>query len=450
MLGKLISLPIMNIKHILTGLLLLTSSSALLADDLLSVYQQARNSDPTWLAATAGNKAAQESTVQSKAGFLPAASLSGSTTRNSTDINYSNPATTDRNESYTSNSWTLTITQPLLDLSTHALHDQAKAGVRQSDAELVASQQDLIVRTAQAYLNILSAEAELTSVQAEKKAIARQLDQAERRFEVGLIAITDVHEAQASHDLATANEISANNRLLLAREALSEITGKAHNSIDTVQDTIPLLTPDPIDIDNWIDQAKSHNPSLIAATASVESAQQNVKAKRAGHYPTLDLVATGGNSSTSISTGANNTDSSTLGLQFSLPIYAGGAVSSQVRQAHAQLEQAQYNQQKTQRAVVRQTRDAYLGVISEVSRIKALQQAVVSAQSAVDATEAGFEVGTRTIVDVLNAQRSLHRSQADYEQARHIYLLNGLKLKQAAGSLSEGDLAALNQLLKPN
>lgn len=413
----------------------------------MNVYRQAHDSDPTWLAAVADNRAAQESTVQSKAGFLPTASLTASTTKNFSDIDNS---FLNRRETSNSNNWTLTISQPIFNLSNYAQHDQAKANVRQSDAELVSSQQDLMVRTTQAYLNILSSEAELTSVQAEKKAIARQLDQAERRFEVGLIAITDVHEAQASHDLATANEISAQNSLLLARDALSEITGYSHDKLYTVKKDIPLLSPDPDDIEQWIAQAKTNNPGVIAAMASVESAQQNVKINRAGHYPTLDLVATGGSSSTGstgFSSGTNETDSSSLGLQFNLPIYAGGAVSSRVRQAHAQLEQAQHNQQRTQRAVIRQTRDAYLGVISEISRIKALQQAVVSAQSAVDATEAGFEVGTRTIVDVLDAQRSLHRSQADYEQARHTYLLNSLRLKQAAGNLSEEDIAAINNML---
>lgn len=431
----------------LPGFIALPLAATAAADDLLGVYQQAHKADPAWLAATAGNRAMQEIIIQTRAGILPVASLAGATTRNSGEPE--RPGNDNHRRTYNSNSWSVTLTQPLFNAAAWASRKQAMAGVRQSDAQLVASEQDLMVRTAQAYLNILSAEAQLVSAQAEKKAVARQLDHAKRRFEVGLIAITNVHEAQASHDLATANNIGAENRLALARDALSEITGQPHEQLDAVRDDMPLAGPVPEDIDYWIGEAEKGNPELIAATAAATAAQQHVRVQQAGHYPTLSLVASREHKSSQADTGPDDTDSSTLGLRLSLPIYAGGSVSSEVREALAELEQARYHLQRMRRAVVRQTRNAYLGVMNEMSRIKALQQAVVSAQSAVNATEAGFEVGTRTIVDVLSAYHSLHRSRADYEQARHAYLLNGLKLKQATGSLSLDDVAAVNNLLSP-
>ena len=423
-------------------------STAVSAQGLLSIYQQAKTTDPVWLGAKAGNRAAQEASKQSLAAFLPNASLSGNTTSNFRDSKSFNTFIPDRREKYNSNAWTLSITQPVFRMANYASHRQAKASVRQSDIELAASAQDLILRVAQAYFDVLSAETELTSVKAEKKAIARQLDQAQKRFEVGLIAITDVHEAQASHDLASAQEIAAENSLLLARVALSEITGEEYRDLNQLNDEIDLLMPDPANIEDWVERALEHNLSLAAAKTAVEVAQENVKIQQAGHYPTLDLVATGGNS---VSKGGNfgsETDSSTLSLQFSVPIYAGGAVVSQTRQALAELEQARQSLKQSKRATERQVRNAYLGIIAGISRIQALKQAVISAQSAVDATEAGFEVGTRTIVDVLNVQRSLYRSQSDYQVARYAYLLNGLQLKQAVGSLSEDDLASIDQLLK--
>jgi len=200
-------------------------------------------------------------------------------------------------------------------------------------------------------------------------------------------------------------------------------------------------------MDEWVQRAIENNLSLSVAKAAVEVAQENVKIKRAGHYPTLDIVATSGNSTSHGGNFGSNTDSDTIGLQFNLPIYSGGSVTSQTRQALAELDQAQQSLIETKRATEKQARDAYLNIITEISRIRALEQAVVSAQSAVDATEAGFEVGTRTIVDVLNVQRVLYENTSNYQKARYTYLLNGLALKLAVGSLSDEDLASVDQLL---
>jgi len=437
----------MQIRYlvILTSLLF---STAVTAEGLLSIYEQAKTADPVWLGAQASNRAAQEATKQSFANFLPNASLSANSTSNFQDSRSFNSAAQDRREKYNSNAWTLSINQPIFRMANYATHRQAKASVRQADIVLATEAQDLIARVTRAYFDVLSAEADLTSVKAEKKAIARQLDQAQKRFEVGLIAITDVHEAQAGYDLATANEIAAENKLLLTKVALSEITGKTHDKLKDIRSEIDLVAPDPASIDKWVQRAIENNLSLSAAKAAVEVAQENVKIKRAGHYPTLDLVATGGNSTSHGGNFGSDTDSDTIGLQFNLPIYSGGSVTSQTRQALAELDQAKQSLIETKRATEKLARDSYLNIITEISRIHALEQAVVSAQSAVDATEAGFEVGTRTIVDVLNVQRVLYQNTSNYQKARYTYLLNGLALKLAVGSLSAEDLASIDHILK--
>lgn len=417
------------------------------ATDLSQVYLQATQADPVWLGAQASNRADQERTKQSFANFLPNASLSATTTSNFQNVESASPFIPDRREKYNSNLWKLSITQPVFRMVNYATHRQATASVRQSDTLLTSTAQDLMLRVSQAYFDVLSANTELKSVRAEKKAIARQLDQAQKRFEVGLIAITDVHEAQASYDLVSADEISAENQVRLQAVALSEITGERYDKLSDLRGEIDLASPQPDNIDDWVQRAIENNLSLSAAKISVEVAREDVKIRRAGHYPTLDLVATGGNN-TSHSSFGSESDGNTLSLEFKLPIYSGGSVTSLTRQALAKLEQSQQRLIQTKRSTEKLTRDAYLNIISDISRIHALEQAVVSTQSAVDATEAGFEVGTRTIVDVLIAQRALFRASSNFQKARYAYILNGLKLKQAVGSLSKEDLASVNQLLK--
>jgi outer membrane protein len=417
------------------------------AEGLLEIYQEALTADPVWLGAKAGNRAAQEATEQSFAAFLPNIGLTADTVSNFQDSNSSNSSLNNRDK-YNSNSWALSITQPVFRMENYAAHRQAKASVRQADILLSSSAQELILKVSEAYFDYLAAVSDLTAVQAEKKAIERQLDQAQKRFEVGLIAITDVYEAQAGRDLAVANEIAAKNQLYLAEFALSEITGRSYKHLNDLQEELKLIKPDPASIDEWVKRAIQNNLSLSASKAAVEVAQENVKIQRAGHYPSLDLVATGGNNTSHGGNfGGNEVDNERIGLQFSLPIYTGGLVTSQTRQALAQLDQSMQSLTETRRATEKQARDAYLGILTEISRTQALKQAVVSAQSAVDATEAGFEVGTRTIVDVLNVQRELYRATTNHQKSRYVYLLNGLRLKQAVGSLSEEDLVSIDHML---
>ena len=419
------------------------------AEGLLEIYQQAQTSDPIWLGDKAANRAAQEATEQSFSSFLPNIGLAADSVSNFQDSKSRSNAIPDQREKYNSNSWNLSITQSVFRMENYAAHRQAKASVRQADTLLDSSAQDLIIRVSDAYFAVLAAESDLTAVQANKKAIARQLDQAQKRFEVGLIAITDVHEAQAGFDLAVADEIAAKNRLRVAQVELSEITGRSYDKLNDLRDQLKPVEPDPANIDEWVQLAIDNNLAISAAMDGVEIAQENVKIQRAGHYPTLDLVATSGNSTSHGGTFGSDTDSDTIGLQFNLPIYTGGRVTSQTRQALAELDQSRESLTETKRATERQAREAYLNILSEKSRVHALEQAVVSAQSAVDATEAGFEVGTRTIVDVLTVQRELFSAITELQKTRYIYLLNGLRLKQAVGSLSEEDLVSIDQLLGP-
>ena len=430
----------LRVGLVLAGALI---STTVCADNLLEVYELAQKADTQWLAAKAANKAAQEATEQSFAAFLPNVGLSADTTYSDQDRQVSGVRSSD---SYNANGWTLSATQPVFRMRNYASHRQAKASVRRADALLSAAEQDLIVRVARAYLEVLAAEAELSSVQANSKAIERQLEQASKRYEVGLIAITDVHEAQAEYDLSKATEIRAANNVEIALEALREITGQEHSELSKLAAEIPMITPEPASVDAWVEKALQDNLSIEASLASIEVAQENVKLQQADHYPTLDLVGTHGEQNSNGFGGSEN-DGSTLSLQFNLPIYQGGAVTSRTRQALAELEQVREDATGTHRAVEKQARSAYLGLVADLSRIQALLQSVVSTQSAVDATEAGFEVGTRTIVDVLDAQRALYRATADFHIARYTYIGNYLLLKQAAGNLSLQDVKTINSVM---
>ena len=285
--------------------------------------------------------------------------------------------------------------------------------------------------------------------QANKNANERQLEQTKQRFDVGLIAITDVHEAQAAYDLTVAQEIEAENQVSSAQEALSELTGQPHKGLANLTDKMELITPDPTNIESWSNTALQQNFALIAAEFAVKAAQEEVKLQRSGHYPTLDLTASHGYTDIGGgSLGARKTDDDTIGIELSVPLYRGGGVNSRVRQAIQLLEQAQDNLEQQRRATLRQSRDAYKNTLAAIKRVKAFNQAVISAQSALDATEAGLEVGTRTTVDVLNSRQELFLARQNYARSRYDYLLNTLQLKQAAGSLTLSDVQEINRWLK--
>ncbi|MCG7919468.1 MAG: TolC family outer membrane protein, partial [Candidatus Thiodiazotropha taylori] len=315
-------------------------------------------------------------------------------------------------------------------------------------ADFASAEIDLMVRSTTAYFDILSAEDDLRVANAEREATGRQLEQAQQRFDVGLIAITDVHEAKAAYDAARASEIAAENSLDNAWEALFEIIGpKAKSDLAKLGDGLLLNPPVPNNLTDWSDTAQQQNYSIIAARSNLKVLEQEIDVSKSGHYPTLDLVG-GYSINRSDSDRATEADTAKIGLSLEVPIYTGGAVSASTRQSQANYRAAQQSLDQTRRGVNRQVRDAFRGVLSTISQVEALKAATVSAQSALESTQAGYEVGTRTIVDVLNVQRNLFSSQRDYLNSRYGYILNGLALKSAAGTLSESDLETVNGWLE--
>jgi outer membrane protein len=327
--------------------------------------------------------------------------------------------------------------------------------VARAEANREAAQQDLVIRVGQTYFNVLAAEDRLTSIHANRQAIARQLEQAKQRFEVGLIAITDVQESQAAHDNAVADEIGAKRVLATARESLREITGQYVSKLSAPGDDLPLRTPVPAAEVDWVDLALAQNLALVSSRLDEELARDEISFRRNGYYPSVDLFVNTGATDTeadriigNLSTVANSDGSrDSIGIQFNIPLFAGGVNRSLVQEA-IYLHRASTQQlQRITRETERQTRDAYLGVLSEKSRVEALDQAVKSSTTALEATQAGFEVGTRTIVDVLDSQFSLYVAITNFYQARYDYLMNYLRLKQAAGNLQIQDLEAIDQWL---
>jgi len=423
-------------------------STNALAEDLMQVYALAFEFDPILKQARSARESIGENVDITFSRFLPQVSASANTFGNRDD----KAKLTDSVEGYNTHGYAINLDQSLFDNRNYVNHRISKINVTRADAELNASLQDLIIRVADAYFRTLAAVDKVEFSKAEKKAIGRQLDQAQRRYEVGIIAITDVLEAQAGFDNSNAEVIGAENELLVAKETLRELTGKYINQLAPLAQKIPLAPPSPEDINQWTDKAINGNYTLLAAQEGTYSAKENINQQRSGHYPTLGLRASYGYNSNNGpgSASAHDKNDGQIGLNLSIPIYEGNAVTSKTRQAQYDFQSAQERYSEILNSTEKNTRSNYLSVISDVSRVKALKQAVISNESGVKATEAGFEVGTRTIVDVLNVQRDLFRAKQEHSNARYIYILNILKLKQASGELDRVDLERVNQWLGNN
>lgn len=422
---------------VLSGTLSLTAY----AEDLLDVFQLAIEQDPGLRQAQFEQSATVELHRQSRAGLLPQANLGASTGRTEQKIG-------SISRSYDENGWRLSLSQPVYRYQNFQQYKQTAATVEQKAAELDAARQALMITVAERYFNVLGARDNLEFAESEKEATGRQLEQTKQRFEVGLIAITDVHEAQAAYDLTVANEINARNLLASAREALREVTTRFHDHLAPLADTIPLVPPDPADIDGWVEKALVHNAEIRAARLAAEAAFRAIRVAKGAHYPTLDLVANRTYTDNAGGRLANlEFTNTTIGLEINLNLYAGGGLQAQVQEAHLRWQQAKENLEAVRRAVQRQARDAYLSVTASISQVHALTQALVSNRSALAATEAGLEVGTRTTVDVLNVRRELFRAKRDYARARYDYVLNRLRLEQAAGTLGRDTLEEINHWL---
>jgi len=417
--------------------------------DLMDIYGHALDSDPQYLQVAADRRATLEQHPQARARLLPSLSISANAFTNEEDItSVFNPIDRPSKVSFGSHGYSLDLVQPLLNGERIVSYLQADSLINRADAELGAARQDLIVRTTQAYFEALAAHDNLGFAEAEKKSLSRQLEQAQQRFEVGLSAITDVQEAQAGFDRAVAAQIAARNNVDNALEALRAITGSYFSDLALLGATMPLVSPQPEEIETWTGAALEQNLEVQAARHAVDSARREVQKRRAGHLPALDMVARHSYFSTGGRFGSLDNTTNSIGVEVSMPLFQGGYVSSRVRETRERLNAELERLEQARRQAQRLTRQAYLGVISGISQVKALQQAVVSSETALAATETGFDVGTRTAVDVVAAERATSQARRDYARARYDYLLDTLRLKQAAGSLSIDDLRGVNRWLE--
>lgn len=437
------------------------------ADDLLQIYRDARQSDPQLAGAESTKLATDENVDQARALLLPQLDASlglqrrhgssgGSEFIYDTDGNPTLINVTSSNRTWTRNI-NGSLNQSILDLSRWSALKASRAQADAGSATLESAQQALFIRVASAYFAVLTAEDALRFTQANEQALNRQMEQAQQRFEVGLSAITDVNDAKAQHDTAVANVIAAQNTLDDNREALRQLTGKMPGELKKLRDDLPLDKPSPEDPEAWVAVAEKENPTLRSAAFQLDAANQNIATQRSGHLPTLNgqviysKLPSWGDRWSSSSAGSTHTNSeqwsTTVGVTLSVPLFSGGATQSRVRQAIHNRDYSEDLLEQNRRDVVRTTRNSYRAVIAGASQVEATRQAVISAQSSLDATQAGYEVGTRTIVDVLISQQQLLSAQSNYSQARHAFVLNGLVLKQAAGIIALSDLESVNALL---
>jgi outer membrane protein len=452
------------------ALLLLTAATRVPASDLIGVFEDALTNDPQLRAADANRRAQREARPQALAALLPQVSGTASLMRDTMggpsdtlSVNADNqPILVPQNQTIdtTTKQWSLTLQQNVFSWANWMALRAASAQVAQAEAIYQAAEQDLVLRVAQAYFNVLSAQDSLEAQQSSLDAISRQLDQANQRFDVGQIAITDVQEAQAARDTASAAVIAAKRALATAEDQLQEITSRKYERLAKPGPDLPLNLPDPADESRWVTLSLEQNLALVSSRLAADIARDNVRVAFAGHLPTIDIVASDSDSNATANErlsgpGFNQNFSNVVtrnhdrqvSLQLTVPLFSGGLTQSKVRQSEYLWIAAKEQFVQTSRATERQARDAYLGVISGIARVQALKKALESSQTALTATEAGYEVGTRTSVDVLNSRRTLVQAQTDYSASRYDYIVSVLQLHQAAGELNYAQLAAINRWL---
>jgi len=441
------------------GLMMASSAHAV---DLVGVHDLALKNDPQLRAAEFRREAAGENKTQAWANMLPNISANGNMTRGKAKTTIAESPYNERFSSDTdtdTENYGILLRQSLYRQANYETLDLSRAQISQAEEVYRIAFENFLVRVASSYFQVLTLSDGVIFAEAEEKAFQRQYEQAEQRFEVGLTAVTDVHEARASYDNARARAIVARNNLADAKEALRELTGQYFDDFEKLQEKLPLVEPDPGNAENWVQIALTNSPIVLSAQAGVEVADSNMRLQRAGHFPTLDLVASYTDYTNNkyvirsiyqeeVGTTKLTVDDKQIQLVLNVPIFQGGVVNSRTRQASYLLDATTEDLDDTQRSTVRQTRNAYRGVIGSIQEVEAFGQALISAESALEATQAGFEVGTRTIVDVLIAEQRYYQAQRDNSNARHNYILNHLRLKAVAGTLSSEDLQVVNQLLE--
>ena len=435
----------MTFRRTVLAAALAALSCAAGAADLLAIYHDAQVSDPVYQSARAQYNASIEALPQARAGYLPLVSGTASVFRNYVDQEIAGKF------NYTTKTYAVTLSQPIFRLQNWIAITEAEQQVLQAQATLANAQQDLVVRASQAYFDVLLAQDNVALSQAQEKAISEQLAQAKRNFEVGTATIVDTLEAQARYDQAVAKEISDKNDLEVKRRALQVLVGKPAEGLTPLKEPLELAPPQPSDIEAWVSSATGSSPAIANARANLEINRQEVGRQRAGHLPTLDLSATWErtNDPSKVVPGivGPTTNVSSIGLVLGVPIFSGGLVQSRVRQAIANRDRAEQDLENTQRTVAQNVRTNFLNVTSGIAQVRALEQALASTQSQLDSTILGRDVGVRTSVDVLNAQQQVFQTRRDLQQARYNYLLSTLRLKAAAGTLTEDDVAAVNRTL---
>lgn len=429
-----------RLKASALALTALLAVEPLFAADLLSVYKDALSNDPAYAAARAEFRATQERSPQARAGYLPSATLTGRADRVKSEFETGPSVTTD------TSSYTLSLSQPIYRPQTWIAMDQASLQVVSAEAKVRDALQDLIVRTAQAYFDVLLAQDNVMLSEAQKRAIGEQLAQAKRNFEVGTATIVDTYEAQAKYDLAVAKEISDRNDLEIKQRALQQLIGKVAPSLSPLKDQVSLPLPTPADMEQWVASAEKDSLTIAQLRAAFDIAAKEIDRTRAGHLPTLDLTGSYFNAPNTASA-VSTKEQTAVGLVLTIPLFSGGATQSRVREALSNKDRAEQDLERTRRAVAQSVRQSFLGVTNGAAQVKAFEAALVSNQSSLDSTILGREVGVRTGVDVLNAQQQLFQARRDLQQARYNTILSQLRLKSAAGRLAEEDLAEVNRLL---
>jgi outer membrane protein len=431
----------------LAAVILGAGCSAAWSADLLQIYREALANDAQFAAARAQREADVEKLPQGRAGILPTVGITGNSSFNDFDVKVQS---FDFQRRGNSNAYTLQLTQPLFRWQNWVQYKQGELLAAVGEVRLEVARQDLILRASQAYFDVLNAQDALAALTALREAAGQQLELAKTSFEVGTVTITDVHEAQSRFDLATAQEIAAQSDLDVKRQSLALIIGKEPEALAGLRQGVALQRPQPDLVGDWVQAAETGNFNVQAQRLVAEIADREVERTRAGHYPTLDLVTSYGHSSgasASNAPGVTKTDGSIIGLQFNLPLYAGGGTVSREREAVALRQKSLSDLDSTRRSAALAARQAYLGVTSGMAQVKALEAAEISSGSSLEANKLGYEVGVRINIDVLNAQSQLADTRRQLAKARYDTLVSQLRLKAAAGTLGEEDVAALNALL---
>jgi outer membrane protein len=433
---------------------LFSITSALLAStfasaaDLSTIYEQAASNDPQVASARASRQADNYNVMIARGALLPKAQLDYQITEIDNELELGSAAASPLvpDGSYRENQLSVSASMPLLNLNSWYSYQAARSGNVGSDLTLQLAEQQLMLRTAEAYFNVLRSQDNLSTAQAEEKAVKRSLEQTKQRYDVGLIAITDVYEAQARYDLSYVNLLGQESGLDISYEAIENLTGERYDNVSPLLETLAMEMPEPADVNEWVDSGLDKYPGILLAESGREAVRLQRNATRSNHLPTVDLVASYSDSSQDkMDLGSTTT---AVGVQISVPLLAGGSLYGQSKQAAMKYAAADYDLEKQRRDVKQNIRSLYYKVHTDVLNIKARKQAIKSAKSALDATETGYKVGTRNIVEVLDAQRNLYQAQRDYANARYDYIINLLNLKFFAGTLNEQDIQMLNTWLE--